>query len=177
MPDRNDNYQDHESLSQPPGAHSRVSKKPPIPKEVLEIEEQVFRLKDENARLLKELEASNEENSKYKSRMKAIELYASDIQRRYDALENEHTQQKIALQELTGKDWAKRAIILKNEILQLRAETLQKDEQLQTLKKRVSSIIGKEDSSKYLKDFFEKQTNELLYAKKIIAEYEKRENE
>ena len=159
------------------GPNSRQGKKPPIPKEVLEIEEQVFKLRDENSRLTKELQENKDENDKNKSRLKAIELYASDLQRRFDRLENEHNQQKIAFQELTGKDWAKRVILLKNEILQLRTDLSLKDEQLQVLKKRVNTLLSKEDSGKYLQDFFERQTNELLYAKKIIGEYEKRENE
>lgn len=100
----------------------RQSKKPPIPKEVLEIEEQLFKLRDENARMTKELEDNKDENSKNKDRLKAIELYASDLQRRFDRMENEYNQQKIAFQEITGKDWAKRVVLLKNEILQLRTD-------------------------------------------------------
>ena len=157
--------------------NSKNGKKPPIPKEVLEIEEQVFRLRDENIRLSKELNETKDENDKNKSKLKAIELYASDVQRRFDRLENEHNQQKIAFQELTGKDWSKRVILLKNEILQLRTDLSLKDDQLQVLKKRVNALLSKEDSGKYLQDFFERQTNELLYAKKIIGEYEKRDNE
>ena len=38
-------------------------------------------------------------------------------------------------------------------------------------------MLNKEDSGAYFKSFFERQTNDLLYTKKIIAEYEKRENE
>ena len=127
--------------------------------------------------MTKELEDNKDENSKNKDRLKAIELYASDLQRRFDRMENEYNQQKIAFQEITGKDWAKRVVLLKNEILQLRTDLWLKDEQLQVLKKRVNTLLAKEDSGKYLQDFFERQTNELLYAKKIISEYEKRENE
>lgn len=153
------------------------SKKPPIPKEVLEIEEQVFKLKDENAQLKKELEFSQDDNQKNNSKLKAIELYASDIQRKYDRLENEYNQQKIAFQELTGQDWAKRVILFKTQVNQLRTDLASKDSQFQDLKKRMNSLLNKEDSGAYFKSFFERQTSDLLYSKKIIAEYEKRENE
>jgi hypothetical protein len=153
------------------------SKKPPIPKEVLEIEEQVFKLKDENTHLKKELELSQEDNKKNCSKLKAIELYASDIQRKLDRLENEYNQQKIAFQEITGQDWAKRVILFKNQVNQLRSELSLKENQFQDLKKRMHSLLNKEDSGAYFKAFFERQTSDLLYTKKIIAEYEKRENE
>lgn len=156
---------------------NRQKAKPPIPKEVLEIEEQVFKLRDENTRLEKALAASQEDNDQYRAKIKAIELYASDIQRKYDRLENEYNQQKVAFQELTGQDWAKRVILFKNQINQLRSDLSHKENQFQDLKKRMHSLLNKEDSGAYFKSFFERQTNDLLYTKKIIAEYEKRENE
>ncbi|CAI2365628.1 unnamed protein product [Moneuplotes crassus] len=156
---------------------NRQRNKPPIPKEVLEIEEQLFQLRDKNARLEKELEQKNENNDNYKAKIKAIELYASEIQRKYDKLENEHNQQKIAFEELIGQDWAKRVIVYKNQINQLRMDLSHKENQFQDLKKRVNLLLNKDDSGAYLKTFFERQTNDLLYTKKIISEYEKRENE
>lgn len=41
----------------------------------------------------------------------------------------------------------------------------------------MNSLLNKEDQGAYFKAFFERQTNYLLYTKKIISEYEKRENE
>lgn len=149
---------------------NRAKAKPPIPKEVLEIEEQVFKLRDENTGLKKELEATHSENEKNKAKLKAIKLYASDIQRKYD-------QQKIAFEELTGQDWAKRVILFKSQINQLRNDLANKESQFQDLKKRMNSLLTKEPSGAYFKAFFERQTSDLLYTKKIINEYEKRENE
>jgi len=156
---------------------NRSKNKPPIPKEVLEIEEQVFKLRDENIRLEKALAQSLGDNDGHKAKIKAIELYASEIQRKYDKLENEHNQQKVAFEELIGQDWAKRVIVYKNQINQLRTDLSYKENQFQDLKKRVNLLLSKEDSGAYLKTFFERQTNDLLYTKKIVTEYEKRENE
>ena len=68
-------------------------------------------------------------------------------------------------------------ILFKNQINQLRSDLSAKENQFQDLKKRVNSMLNKEDSGPYFKAFFERQTNDLLYTKKIISEYEKRENE
>lgn len=47
---------DHNSFAKVDHFSKNRNKKPPIPKEVLEIEEQVFKLRDENVRLEKELQ-------------------------------------------------------------------------------------------------------------------------
>ncbi len=78
---------------------------------------------------------------------------------------------------MIGQDWAKRVIVYKNQINQLRTDLSHKENQFQDLKKRVNLLLNKDDSGAYLKTFFERQTNDLLYTKKIITEYEKRENE
>ena len=74
-------------------AKNRQSKKPPIPKEVLQIEEELFKARDENTKLV-------QDNEKNESRVKAIELFSSDVLRRYDRLEHEYTQLKQQYDEL-----------------------------------------------------------------------------
>jgi hypothetical protein len=154
-----------------------MTRKPPLPKEVLEIEEQVFRFKDENAQLIDENGSLKDDNEKLRSKLKAIVLYSSELQRKNDKLDSEFSQHKVAFKELTGQDWAKRVVILKDEINQLRSELLHKDNQLQELKKRVNLVLNKDDAAPHFKSFFERQTSDMLYTKKVVAEYEKRENE
>lgn len=148
-----------------------------MPKEVLEIEEQVFKYKDENALLIEENSHLKDDNEKLRSKLKAIVLYSSELQRKNDKLETDFNKHKVAFKELTGQDWAKRVIILKDEINQLRSEHLHKENQIQELKKRINLILNKDDSGAYFQSLFESQTNDLLYAKKVAAEYEKRESE
>lgn len=143
---------------------------PPIPKEVLQIEEELFKIKDENAKL-------QAETDKQSARVKAIELFSSDVLRRYDRLEHEYVQLKQQYEELSSQDWSKNVIILKNTISELRHELAYKESQFQDLKKRMQTIMDKELSELNVKAFFERQINDLMYAKKVIAEYEKRENE
>jgi hypothetical protein len=154
-----------------------MTRKPPLPKEVLEIEEQVFRFKDENSQLIDENGSLQDDNEKLRSKLKAIVLYSSELQRKNDKLDSELSQYKVAFKELTGQDWAKRVVILKDEINQLRSELLHKDNQLQELKKRVNLVLNKDDAGSHFKSFFERQTSDMLYTKKVVAEYEKRENE
>ncbi len=52
-----------------------------------------------------------------------------------------------------------------------------KDDELHDLKKWVHQLLQKEESGSHYSAFFEQQTNDLMYAKKIIGEYEKWENE
>lgn len=52
-----------------------------------------------------------------------------------------------------------------------------KDDELKDLKKRVSQLLQREDSGPHYTAFFERQTQDLMYAKNIISEYEKREAE
>lgn len=59
----------------------------------------------------------------------------------------------------------------------LRRELTHKDDELNDLKKRVQQLLQKEDSGAHYTAFFERQTQDLMYTKKIISEYEKRENE
>ena len=65
----------------------------------------------------------------------------------------------------------------------LRSELVAKDQEIVDIKKRVNALLQKEGAggsgggSAHFKGFFERQTNDLLYCKKIVAEYEKREHE
>jgi len=59
----------------------------------------------------------------------------------------------------------------------LRKELVHKDDELNDLKKRVSQLLQKEESGAHYTAFFERQTQDLMYTKKIISEYEKREQE
>lgn len=59
-----DEEQEQPSYAKVDHFNKHKAKKPPIPKEVLEIEEQVFKLRDENSRLQKELDESRTEHDK-----------------------------------------------------------------------------------------------------------------
>ena len=67
---------------------------------------------------------------------------------------------------------------MKSTISKLRTDVAIKDSQILDLKKRMQTILSENSSSELnIKAFFERQINDLMYAKKVIAEYEKRENE
>lgn len=151
-------------------AKNKNKNKPPVPKEVLQIEEELYKIKDENTRLY-------DLSEKQSARVKAIELFSSDVLRRYDRLEHEYNQLKQSYEELSTQDWAKNVITMKQTINQLRADCAMKESQHLDLKKRMQSIMDKELSELNTKAFFERQVNDLMYAKKVVSEYEKRENE
>ena len=56
-------------------------------------------------------------------------------------------------------------------------ELILKDDELIDLKRRVHSLLQKEEAGAHYTAFFERQTQDLMYAKKIIGEYDKWENE
>ena len=84
-----------------------------MPREVLELQEKYFKLQDDYASLEKKYDESLHGGSKQDAQLNALQLFASDIQRRYDRLEHEYNQQKLAFHELTNQDWAKRVLSFK----------------------------------------------------------------
>ena len=60
----------------------------------------------------------------------------------------------------------------------MRKALVTKTDELADLKKRVHQLLSTEDSGAHYAAFFERQTEDLMYAKyKLLAEYEKWENE
>ena len=95
-------------------------------------------------------------------------------------MEHEYNQQKLAFHELTNQDWAKRVITFKEQVSSLRTELVLKNNELDDIKKRVHQMLSthqRDDAGAHYTAFFERQTQDLMYTKKIIAEYEKRESE
>lgn len=50
----------------------------------------------------------------------------------------------------------------------MRKELVLKDDELKDLKKRVHFLLQKEESGSHYTAFFEKQTSDLMYTKKIV---------
>lgn len=82
---------------------------------------------------------------------------------------------------MTSQDWAKWIIEFKDQVNGLRKELIMKDEELGDLKKWLLNHLHWENQGAHqpesLFNIFERQTHDLMYAKKIISEYEKREGE
>lgn len=141
-----------------------ANQKQAVPREVLELQEEIFKLRDENAALKKDLDMGTESREKREHQLTALELFSSDLQRKYDKLEHAYNKTQVALHELTGQDWAKRVIGLKEQVKTLQRELVSKDDALEDLKKRVSSLLQKEDAGAHYSAFFERQSQDLIYA-------------
>ena len=76
---------------------------------ILDREETIIKREGELKLYKNEVESLREESDKMKSKLKALELYASELQRKNDLLVRDIGEKNQYLQEMENTDWTKKA--------------------------------------------------------------------
>jgi hypothetical protein len=79
---------------------------------ILEKEELLIKKENELKLYKSEAESLREEAEKFKSKLRALELYASELQRKNDLLARELNERNATIREMENTDWTRKAQIL-----------------------------------------------------------------
>eukprot|EP00347_Sterkiella_histriomuscorum_P009212 403342098 len=119
---------------------------------LVEKEATLLELQSQNAKLINELKNTHQNKDLSEAKLRALEQYTTDLQVKYDQLQNADNDKAQALGELLQNDLPARLVEYKKQIQELRSS-----------------------SDYYSKSLLEKQSSEMLNFQKTIEEYERRQ--
>jgi len=148
---------------------------------VLEKEEIVIKREGEINLYKNEVESLRDECGRAKSKLHAVELYASELQRKNDLLTQEIGERNTIIQELQSADLGLKTQLNINEVKSLRQILISKDEELGSLKRQLKAVLHSQadpgTNTNHYEGFLEQQAKELASTKKQLQEFESRSEE
>jgi chromosome segregation ATPase len=132
-------------------------------------EEKQFQAKEVKSLNLN-IENKAEECEKLRAKHQAVELYASDLQRRLDEAERVIKDKDQLIESSKKEDWAKKLMQYKAETEKLRKMLSDKEEEFKATLKSISAHSNTTDgiSKKHYEAFIEQQSKDILKYKKIV---------
>jgi hypothetical protein len=137
---------------------------------LMEAEERLMENKKEREKMLNETNYYKDEAEKSKAKNNIIEVYASDLQRKIDGLNQDIKDKLEELEKLKTNDWTKRLMECNTQIEQMRGQLLEQDRQYNELKSQLTlaAQMGS-NNKKHFETFIEEQSKELIKARKIVS--------
>ncbi len=136
----------------------------------MESEEQAQESKKAISRLQNEAAFYKEEGEKFKAKNGVVELYASDLQRKIDALTLELKEKSDELDKVRSNDWTKRLMECNAQVDTLRDQLLEQERKYNDLKSQLAAATQVDaGNKKHFEIFVEEQSKELLKAQKIVS--------